>query len=110
MNNPVDEFCLVLRHVRKEKGITQIELAQKLGLNHRTIMDAESMKINPRFETVAALAKELNISLDAIVFMDSPSPNTIPKCVADFYQGMSENQAQKYISLCEQIRAIHAEK
>ena len=110
MNNPVDEFCLTLRQVRKKKGITQIELAQKLGLNHRTIMDAEALKSNPKFETVAALAKELNISLDAVVFPDSLSPNAVPKCVVDFFQGISEAEAQQFIAICENIRAIQSKK
>ena len=69
-------------------------------------MDAEALKSNPKFETVAALAKELNISLDAVVFPDSASPNELPKCVSDFFSGMSESEAQKFITICESIKGM----
>ena len=73
-------------------------------------MDAESLKNNSTFETVAALAKELNINLDAVVFPAFLSPNAALKCEVDFFRGTSEAEAQQLIAICESIRAIHSKK
>ena len=36
----------------------------------RTIIEIERCKSSPRFETVATIVRELNISLDAVVFQN----------------------------------------
>lgn len=83
MYNPVDEFSKKLREKRDAAEKTQKGLAAKLGMSYRTIMDTELCRSNPKFETVAMLARELDISLDAIVFliryprMTYPSVSTI---------------------------------
>lgn len=102
MYNPVDEFSKKLREKRDAAEQTQKGLATKLGMSHRTIMDTELCRSNPKFETVALLAKALDISLDAIVFPDMVSPNGMPKCVYDFFRDKTEAEAQKYIDLCKQ--------
>ncbi|MDD3393908.1 MAG: helix-turn-helix transcriptional regulator [Anaerotignum sp.] len=102
MYNPIDEFSKKLREKREAAGQTQKGLAAKMGMSHRTIMDTELCRSSPKFETVALLAKELNISLDALVFHDAVSPNCIPKCVYDFFEDKTEAEAQKYIALCQQ--------
>ena len=63
------------------------------------IIEIENCKSNPRFETVALIAEEMNINLDGIVFHDKVS-QTVPKCVVDFFANKSEADAQKYIDLC----------
>lgn len=42
--------------------MTQKALAERLHMSVRTIIEIEKCKSNPKFETVALLAKELNIS------------------------------------------------
>lgn len=106
MYNPVDEFSKKLHEKRDEREQTQKGLAAKMGMSHRTIMDTELCRSSPKFETVALLARELNISLDAIVFSDAVSPNDIPKCVCDFFKDKTEAEAQMYIDLCKQADAF----
>lgn len=81
MNNPLDEFGAKIRAEREARGLTQKQLAEKLGMSHRTVMQAEICRSNPKMETVILLAKELNISLDALVFPETATPNAVPKCV-----------------------------
>ena len=102
MQNPVDSLGSVLRTARKKQNLTQRELADKLGMSVRTIIQAEQGHSNPKFETVALLSKELNISLDAIVFPNS-AVTPISKTVVDFFSGKTESEIQKYIALCQQV-------
>lgn len=68
MKKPLDSFAAALRAARAKQHLTQRALAEKLHMSVRTIIEIERGRSNPRFETVALLAKELNISLDAILF------------------------------------------
>ncbi len=105
MENPLDLFADQLRAARIKRNLTQQQLADKVHMSIRTIIEIEHKNSSPRFETVATLAKELDISLDAVVFQDRKS-ETISKSVADFFYGKSENEIQKYIALCKQADTL----
>lgn len=105
MQNPVESLGMALRAARKKKKLTQQGLADKLHMSVRTIIAAESGSNNPKFETVALLAKELNVSLDEVVFPGS-SEISVPKVVTDFFTGKRDEEIQGYISLCQQIEAF----
>lgn len=107
MNNPLDEFGMKVRKEREARGLTQKQLAAKLGMSHRTVMQAEICRSNPKFETVVLLAQELNISLDALIFPETASPNELPKCVYDYFKDKTEAEAQKLVGLCRQIEAVN---
>lgn len=80
----LDLFAEQLLEKRKKQKVTQRALAEKLNMCTRTIIDVEKCRSNSRFETVALLAKEMDISLDGVVFQDH-TPQEVPKCVLDFF-------------------------
>lgn len=104
MHNPIDAFAFALRTARKKRGLTQRELADKLHMSVRTILEAELGRSSPKFETVALLAKKLNISLDTIVLDSAKIP--ISEIVIDFFSGKNETEIQKYIMLCQQADTL----
>lgn len=110
MNNPLDEFGNQVRKKREARGLTQKQLAEKLNMSHRTVMQAEICRSNPKFETVVLLARELDISLDALVSPEAISPNGVPKCVYDYFKGKTEAEAQKLIDLCRFIEGLYGGK
>ena len=96
MNNPLDLFAWKVRSERKRQHLTQRKLAERLNMNARTIIDLETCQSNPKFETVALVAQELNISVDAAIFPDMVN-QTVSKTVVDFFAGKSEAEIEKYI-------------
>ena len=109
MTNLLDLFASVLRSARIKRGLTQRALAERLNMSVRTIIEIERCRSSPKFETVMLLARELNVSLDAIVFQNIPTSN-VSKSVIDFFAGKSEAEIQKYISLCQQADAFKTDK
>jgi transcriptional regulator with XRE-family HTH domain len=109
MDNVVDLFAAELRAKRAAQTLTQEELADRLHMSKRTISEAERCKSSPRFETVALIAREMNISLDAIVFHNTPTA-TVSKSVVDFFAGKGEVEIQKYIAICKQIENLQEKK
>lgn len=59
-----------IRKERKERNLTQQDLADKTGISRRHIANIEGGKINASFEVLLAIVKELNISLDNIIYAD----------------------------------------
>lgn len=53
-----------IRQARKEKGLTQRQLAEKVYVHQNMISAYECGTIIPPFTTVIAIAKVLNVSLD----------------------------------------------
>lgn len=109
MQNVLDEFASEVRKRRKKLHYTQKQLAEKLHMSSRTIIDLENCRSNPRFETIAYIAQELDISLDALLFPHTATA-TVPKSVADYFSGMSESEVQKYIVLCQHADTFRTEK
>lgn len=105
MTNVLDLFASTLRSARIKRGLTQRALAERLNMSVRTIIEIERGRSSPRFETVALLARELNISVDSIVFQNMPT-STVSKSVVDFFTQKSESEIQKYIALCQQAEAL----
>ena len=98
----LDMFASEVRRRRKKLNYTQKQLAEKLNMSTRTIIDLENCKSSPRFETIVYIAQALDISLDALLFPNTVT-STVSKSVTDFFSGKSEKEVQKYISLCHHI-------
>lgn len=56
-----------LRRLRQEKGLSQQELAAKSGISRVTIARIELGEQSPRYETIVALAKGLNIPIERLL-------------------------------------------
>lgn len=100
MQKTYERLAFAVRNGRKRENLTQAELAEKLHMSIRTIQDIENQKSNPKFETIVLLCKELNISLDATLYPELPSTH-LSKHVIDFFKNKSEEDTQKYITLCK---------
>ena len=101
MQNVLDTFAAEVLRKRKAIGYTQRQLADKLHMSIRTIQDLEHGISNPKAETILLIARELDISIDAILFPNIVRGH-ISKTAMDFFAGKSEAEVQKYVSLCQQ--------
>jgi transcriptional regulator with XRE-family HTH domain len=52
---------------RKEKNLTQEELAQKLGVSNKTISKWETGKCMPDYSIIESLCKELDITIQELI-------------------------------------------
>jgi transcriptional regulator with XRE-family HTH domain len=53
----------LLRATREQKGLTQKDLAERLGVRQRQISDLERSAMDPRFSTVQDVARALEMEL-----------------------------------------------
>ena len=106
MQSTYERLAFAVRNGRKRENLTQAELANRLNMSIRTIQDIENQKKNPKFETLVLIFKELNISLDAVIYPDIPV-TAVSKNVVDFFKNKSENESQQYIELCKTASGIN---
>lgn len=59
-----------LRRARKNRKVTQVELAQRTGVAHSTVVRIERGQAKPRIETVWALAEALGVDPKWLAFGD----------------------------------------
>jgi transcriptional regulator with XRE-family HTH domain len=56
-----------IRLLRKQKGLTQVELAKKLDCSQAVITAYESSKKKPAIDTLSRLADVLGVTIDQII-------------------------------------------
>jgi transcriptional regulator with XRE-family HTH domain len=67
----------VLKLVRINKGFNQKQMAELLGISQNYLSLIESGKKQPTTDRISELAKNLNISSDALVFAASDVPQEL---------------------------------
>ena len=55
-----------IKAIRKEKGLTQKELASKLGIAYQTLAQWENGFRNPKYETLVRIADALGVSVSSL--------------------------------------------
>lgn len=65
-----------LRAARLQRGLTQRQVADAIGLDGNTVCGYENGAYVPRFETVPALCQVLSVSADWLLGVSRPSPTT----------------------------------
>ena len=64
------EFSTKLRNLRIQRGLTQMELAEKLGTSQSSITSWESNRREPDFATIRKLASFFNVPMVALLPSD----------------------------------------
>jgi transcriptional regulator with XRE-family HTH domain len=73
----VEWFGARLRELREQRGLTQQELAERIGTTVRNISRLETGVQEATWPTVVALAKVFGVSCDA--FLQKPAATVEPK-------------------------------
>ena len=60
-----------IRALRKERGISQEELAKRCGVSRQTINAIENNKYDPTLSLAFRLSRELGVPVDGLFFPDA---------------------------------------
>ena len=59
-------ICVVIKEVRKQKGLTQLDLSEHSNLSVRTIQRIENNEVEPSFYSLKSIGEILKINLQEI--------------------------------------------
>ena len=94
-----------IRNERKNKRITQEELAEMLEVSPTHVKHIESGHRTPSIEILFELAKILNISLDEVVFPKNRTPNDATRGKIERLLDVSDESSLQFIlSVLEALR------
>lgn len=65
MENKISEN---IKRLRKEKGMTQTELAEKLHVTHQAISNWENGKTQPDVDTLTQIAQVFEVSVENLIY------------------------------------------
>lgn len=68
---------LNLKIKRIQKGLTQKELAERVGLTNQSISDYETGKLNPSYEVMKRISKELDSPVDELFFQNEKEEEVV---------------------------------
>ena len=91
-----------IRNERKNKRITQEELAEMLEVSPTHVKHIESGHRKPSIEILFGLAKILNISLDGVVFPKNETPHDATR--GKIERLLDESSLQFILSVLEALR------
>jgi transcriptional regulator with XRE-family HTH domain len=77
-----------IRHIRKERGLSQQRLSELAGVDKVTIVHIENGKVSPKVETLAKLADALGV--EVADFFPKAEPPLFPPDMATPEQGRSD--------------------
>ncbi len=63
----MEKFSQRLKELRKEKDLSQAELAKEIGVSQRSVSSWETGFRQPDFETLEILAKYFNVTTDYLL-------------------------------------------
>jgi DNA-binding XRE family transcriptional regulator len=69
MSGKTTMFKVKVKEFRVKKGLTQEELAKRIGVRRETIVFLEQGKYNPSLKLALNIAKELKTPIDELFFL-----------------------------------------
>ena len=101
MTNDIGKF---IQEIRKEKGLTQKELAELIGVSDKTISKWENGTSSPDTSMLMSLSEALEITVNELLSAEKISPeNYSMKAEETIMTLMKENEAGKRTHLISQI-------
>jgi len=86
------DFNNKLYELRKQKGFSQEELANRLNVSRQTISKWEVGESTPDMEKLAAISDLFEVSLDELVLDKAPKAEVTEQVVkSEFYSDIKEN-------------------
>ena len=95
------DFCEIgnkLYETRKNKGLTQAEVAEKAELSDRTYADIERGSTNMRLETLLKICNALNITPNDILVIDNDIKIT-EQDIVEIVKNCSNNEKETALKL-----------
>lgn len=99
-----DIFKIRLTLLRKEKKLTQTELAERMGVNKATISKYEKGIASPSYEMLWNLAEFFDVSVDYLIgrsnsFNGDPKLNKEISEIVKLFDSMTDEEKEKTIKM-----------
>lgn len=96
----------IIRQERLKAGLTQDELAERVGIDPRTILKIENNRGNPKMEVLYPLIRALNIDANLIFYPEACEHSTVLKQFQLFLSRCSAEEIQSLHQVCQTVLSV----
>jgi DNA-binding XRE family transcriptional regulator len=108
--NAIEALGSVIKDTRLRLGYTQSQVAEKAGVEVRTIMHIENGKTNPTWEIVFPLIRALEIDPRAVFYHELNREDEAMSHMQILLSKCSEDDIQSLIPICEAVLGVFHER
>ena len=96
----------IVRQERTKAGLTQDELAERVGIDPRTILKIENHRGNPKMEVLYPLIRALNIDANLVFYPNIHEDSTALKQFQLFLSQCSPEEIQSLHQICQTVLSV----
>lgn len=96
----------IIRRERLKAGLTQDELAERVGIDSRTILQIENHRGNPKMEVLYPLVRALNIDANLIFYPETCQYSSYLKQFQIFLSKCSDEEAHALHQVCRSVLSV----
>jgi len=106
----VQEYVHILASIIRQEclkaGLTQDELAERVGIDPRTILKIENNRGNPKMEVLYPLIRALNIDANLIFYPEACEHSTVLKQFQLFLSRCSAEEILSLHQVCQTVLSV----
>jgi len=95
---------------RKRLGLTQEELAERIGIGQQSLSRMENGRIAPKFERLQVIADTLNCPVTDLFREDEGDTSALVERIADMLQGLDERRQELVLNHAASLASILKEE
>lgn len=92
-----------VRQARLVSGLTQAEVAERIDVDVRTVLNIENLKGNPKFEVLVPLIRELNIDPRQVFYPETGAGTDAASKLMIILEQCSAEELDYLLPVCETI-------
>ena len=104
--NAIESLGCIVKEARLRLGYTQSQLAEKVGVEVRTVMHIENGIGNPTWEVVFPLIRALEIDPRAIFYPELNREDEATSHMQILLSKCSEDEIKSLIPICEAVLGV----
>ena len=93
----------IVKQARLDLKMTQLEVAERIQADERTILNIEHYKGNPKMEILWALIRALGIDANAVFYPEKAHDNSDMKRLQLLLEDCSDEEVSMLLSICESV-------
>ena len=104
MKRNLSEVGTRIKKARKSQGVSQVELADKLGISVSHMSNIENGKINVGLDIFIDITEALNISADWLLNGTTESSAPVPEQAIQLFADCTDSEIQTLLNVAREVK------
>lgn len=104
MKRNLSEVGTRIKKARKSQGVSQVELADKLGISVSHMSNIENGKINVGLDIFIDITEALNISADWLLNGTTESTAPVPEQAIQLFADCTDSEIQTLLNVAREVK------